>query len=204
MKRNNLVYSVTKWIARLVFSTLYRIETQREEDLPFQGALVILPKHQYWTDIPLVGLSFHFPLYFVAKRELFHFPGIRSYLRLLGGIPLDRERSIKTLNSFRSLLSRLRAGEKIVIFPEGTYVRNGVGPGKSRLLQMVLGFQSKLGRQISFIPVGIRYGERVRWRRDVEIRIGRALFAEKESDAITLTGQVMKEIGRLSQLPHHA
>ena len=201
MKRNNLVYSITKWIARLAFSTFYRIETEWEEGLPFQGALIILPKHQYWTDIPLVSLSFHFPLYFVAKRELFRFPGIRSYLHLLGGIPLDRERSIKTLNSFRCLLSRLRADEKIVIFPEGTYVRDEVGSGKSRLLRMILGFQSELNQQIPFIPVGIRYGERVRWRRGVEIRIGRALFAEKESDALPLTRRVMEEIGRLSCLP---
>ena len=199
--RSNLVYSITKWIARWVFSTLYRIETEWEGDVPFQGALIILPKHQYWTDIPLVSLSFHFPLYFVAKRELFRFPGIRSYLRLLGGIPLDRERSIKTLNSFKWLLSRLKAAEKIVIFPEGTYVRGAVGSGKSRLLRMILGFQSELNHPIPFVPVGIRYGERVRWRRGVEIRIGRALFAENESDALPLTQRVIEEIGRLSQLP---
>ncbi len=204
MGRNDLVYSITKWIARLVFSTLYRIETEWEESLSSQGALIILPKHQYWTDIPLVGLSFHFPLYFVAKRELFRFPGIRSYLRLLGGIPLERERSIKTLSSFRSLLSRIRAGEKIVIFPEGTYVRGAVGSGKSRLIRMILGFQSELNQQIPFVPVGIRYGERARWRRGVEIRIGRALFAEKESDALSLTRRMMEEIGRLSRLPHQA
>jgi 1-acyl-sn-glycerol-3-phosphate acyltransferase len=188
-------------MAGWVFPTLYRIETEWEEGLPLHGALIILPKHQYWTDIPLVSLSFRFPLYFIAKRELFRLPGIRSYLQLLGGIPLDREQSIKTLNSFRWLLSRLRAAEKIVIFPEGTYVRDAVGSGKSRLLRMILGFQSELNQQIPFIPVGIRYGQRARWRRVVEIRVGRALFAEKESEALHLTRRVMEEIGRLSQLP---
>ena len=202
MRRNDLIYSVTKRMAWLVFSALYRIETEWEGDLPYQGTLVILPKHQYWTDIPLVSLSFHFPLYFVAKRELFRFPGVRSYLRLLGGLPLDRERSIRTLNSFRCLVSRLRAAEKIVIFPEGTYVRGAVGSGKSRLLRMILKIQSDLNQPIPFIPVGIRYGERVRWRREVEIRVGRALFAERESDVLPLTRRVMEEIGRLSRLPH--
>jgi len=64
-----------------------------------------------------------------------------------------------------------------------------------------LGFQSELNHPIPFVPVGIRYGERVRWRRGVEIRIGRALFAENESDALPLTQRVIEEIGRLSQLP---
>jgi 1-acyl-sn-glycerol-3-phosphate acyltransferase len=195
---------VTKWIAQLVFSFFYRIETEREGVLPDHGPVIILPKHQYWTDIPIVSLAFKPLLYFVAKRELFEYPLIRNYLSLLGGIPVDRKQSIRTLDSFKTLLSLLRAGEKIVIFPEGTYFRNGVGSGKSRLLQMILRFQSELKHQIPFIPVGIRYGERKRWRKQVEIRIGHPLFAEKESDAISLSHRAMEEIGRLCRLPRCA
>ena len=201
MRRNSFVYSVTKRIAQFVFSIFYLIETERKEILPDEGPVIILPKHQYWTDIPIISIAFMPLLYFVAKRELFEYPLIRNYLFLLGGIPVDRQQSIRTLNSFRSLLSLLRAGEKIVIFPEGTYFRDGVGSGKSRLLQMILSFQDELKYRIPFVPVGIRYGERKGWRRRVEIRIGHPLFAEKESDAISLTHRVMEEIGRLCRLP---
>jgi len=201
MRRNSIVYSVTRWIAYVVFSIFYRIETEKEEALPDQGPVIILPKHQYWTDIPMISLVIRPLLHFVAKKELFEYPLVRNYLSLLGGIPVDRQQSIRTLNSFRFLLSLLRAGEKIVIFPEGTYFRDGVGSGKSRLLQMILSFQAELKYRIPFVPVGIRYGERVGWRRRVEIRIGHPLFAEKESDAISLIHRVMEEIGRLCQLP---
>lgn len=200
-KRSSFIYSVTKKLAQLVFSVFYRIEAERKEDFPDHGPAVILPKHQYWTDIPITSLAFNSLLYFVAKQELFRYPLIRNYLCLLGGIPIDRKQSVRTLDSFRTFLSLLRAGEKIVIFPEGTYFRDGVGSGKSRLLQMVLRFQSELNHQIPFVPVGIRYGERVGWRRQVEVRIGRPLFAEKESEAISLTHRVMEEIGRLCRLP---
>jgi 1-acyl-sn-glycerol-3-phosphate acyltransferase len=202
MKRSSFIYSVTRVIAQLVFSFFYQIETEREGVLPNHGPVIILPKHQYWTDIPIVSLSFKPLLYFVAKRELFEYPFIRNYLSLLGGIPVDRKHSIRTLDSFKTLLSLLRAGEKIVIFPEGTYFRNGVGSGKSRLLQMILRFQCELRHQIPFVPVGIRYGGRRRWRRQVEIRIGHPLFAENESDAISLTHRATEEIGRLCRLPH--
>ena len=201
MRRNSFIYSVTKGIAHIVFSFFYRIETEKEEVLPDQGPVIILPKHQYWTDIPMISLVIRPLLHFVAKRELFKYPVIRDYLSLLGGIPVDRQQTIHTLNSFRSLFSLLRAGEKIVIFPEGTYVRDGVGLGKNRLLQMILSFQTELKYKIPFVPVGIRYGERVGWRRRVEIRMGHPLFAEKESDAISLTHQVMEEISRLCRLP---
>ncbi len=191
---------MTKWIAYVVFSFFYRIETEIKEVLPDQGPVIILPKHQYWTDIPMISLVIRPLLHFVAKRELFKYPLIRNYLFLLGGIPVDRRQTIRTLKSFKYLFSLLRAGEKIVIFPEGTYVRDGVGSGKNRLLQMILSFQTELKYKIPFVPVGIRYGERVGWRRRVEIRMGHPLFAEKESDAISLAHRVMEEISRLSGL----
>ncbi len=163
--------------------------------------MIILPKHQYWTDVPIISLTFESLLYFVAKKELFEYPLIRSALFLLGGLPVDRKQSIRTLDSFKVLVSLLRDGEKIVIFPEGTYFRNGVGPGKSRLLQMILKFQSELGVPIPFVPVGIRYGERSGWRRRVEVCIGSPLFAERESDAIPLTHRAIEAISHLCRLP---
>jgi 1-acyl-sn-glycerol-3-phosphate acyltransferase len=204
MRRNPIIYSATKKVVRMVFSIFYRIETERKTSLPDHGPMIILPKHQYWTDIPIISLAFEPLLYFVAKKELFKYPLIRNYLSFLGGLPVDRKQSIRTLNSFKTLVSLLRAGEKIVIFPEGTYFRNGVGSGKSRLLQMILRFQSELGYPIPFIPVGIRYGERSGWRRRVEVCIGAPLFAERESDAIPLTYRAMEEISCLCRLPRCA
>jgi len=201
MKRSPIVYLLTRKIARLVLSFFYKIETEMRESLPEQGPVIILPKHQHWTDIPLVGLAFSSPLYFVAKKELFRYPLLRHYFTLGGGIPVDRERAIRTLDSFKKLLDLLKRKERIVIFPEGTYVRNVVGKGKSRLLQMILTFQEEYKIKIPFIPVGIRYGERKGWRRRVEICIGAPLFAEKRSEAISLTRRAMEEISRLCRLP---
>ncbi len=201
MKRNSFVYAVTKKIAQLVFSIFYRIEIEKKEILPDDGPVIILPKHQYWTDIPIISIVFKPLLYFVAKKELFNYPLVRNYLSLLGGVPVDRTQTVRTLDSFKMILSLIRTGEKIVIFPEGTYFRGSVGSGKSRLLQLILRFQTELDHGIPFVPVGIRYGGRSGWRRRVEIRIGPPLFAEKESDAVVLTGRVMEEIGQLSRLP---
>jgi len=201
MKRNAFVYTTTRKMAQWVFSILYRIETEKRTALPSHGPMIILPKHQYWTDIPIISLAFKPLLYFVAKKELFRYPLVREYLSLLGGLPVDRKQSIRTLDSFKVLVSLLRAGEQIVIFPEGKYVRNGVGSGKSRLLQMILKLQPELGYSIPFVPVGIRYGERSGWRRRIEVCVGSPLFAESESDAISLTHRVIEAISHLCRLP---
>lgn len=204
MKRNSLLYTVTRSLAQLVFRLVYQIQIERDTPPLTEGPAVILPKHQYWTDIPLVSISFRTPLSFVAKEELFRLPVIRSILRRLGGIPIDRQSSIRTLTSIRDLLSRLKREGIVVIFPEGTYVRNRVGTGKSRLLQMIVRFQSELKQRIPFIPVGMRYGNREVGRRRVEIRIGPPLFAEVESDIDDLIEKIMEEISRLSRLPRVA
>jgi 1-acyl-sn-glycerol-3-phosphate acyltransferase len=201
MKRNPFVYGVTKTIARWIFNIFYRIETEKETTLVHQGPMIILPKHQYWTDIPIISLAFEPLLYFVAKQELFKYPLVRDYLFFLGGLPVDRKQSIRSLDSFKSLAFLLRTGEKIVIFPEGTYCRSEAGSGKSRLLQMILRFQSEMGGPIPFVPVGIRYGKRSGWRRRVDVCIGSPLFGKGESDAVPLTRQAMEEIGRLCRLP---
>jgi 1-acyl-sn-glycerol-3-phosphate acyltransferase len=201
MRSSPFIYHVTRKIAQLVFAILYKIDIRIGGVLPDRGPVIILPKHQYWTDIPIVSLVFNPVLHFVAKRELFKYPLIRNYLVLLGGIPVDRKQTIRTLDSFKYLLSLLEAGEKIVIFPEGTYFREGVGSGKSRLLQMILRYQKESKQQIPFVPVGIRYGDRRGWRRQVEVCIGGPLFAEKESDAISLTDRVIEEIGHLCRMP---
>ncbi|MBP1695591.1 MAG: phospholipid/glycerol acyltransferase [Deltaproteobacteria bacterium] len=201
MKRNAFVYTTTRKMAQWVFSILYRIETEKRTALPSHGPMIILPKHQYWTDIPIISLAFKPLLYFVAKKELFRYPLVREYLSLLGGLPVDRKQSIRTLDSFKVLVSLLRAGEQIVIFPEGKYVRNGVGSGKSRLLQMILKLQPELGYSIPFVPVGIRYGERSGWRRRIEVCVGSPLFAESESDAISLTHRAIEAISHLCRLP---
>jgi len=201
MRKVSIAYPLTRGLAKFVFFFMYQVEIEREEPSPAVGPAVILPKHQFWTDIPLVSIAFDAPLSFIAKKELFRFPGVRSTLRRLGGIPIDREVSIRTLTSIRDLLLRLKEKERVVVFPEGTYVRNVVGTGKSRLIQMILGFQSELKQRIPFVPVGIRYGGRKVGRRRIEIRIGHSLFADQESDATDLTEKVMGEISRLSRLP---
>lgn len=200
-RQGPLVFQVTKQVTRRVFGAFYRIDLGREGGEPLHGPTVILPKHQYWTDIPFVSFAFESYLYFVAKKELFRYPLVRNFVSALGGIPVDREESIRTLDSFKRVLALLKAGESIVLFPEGTYVREGVGPGKSRLIRMILRSQPECNGRIAFVPVGIRYGKRAGWRRSVEVRVGRPLFADGESEATLLTDRVMEEIGRLCNLP---
>lgn len=203
--RRRLLYCFMKILVPCWCKCLYHLEVHGKKHIPQAGPTVIAPKHQYWTDIPLVALTFYnIQLHYIAKKELFRLPLVRSFLTILGGIPLDRGAPIKSLDSFRYLNQLLRRKEKIVIFPEGTYYRGRVGRGKSRLVKMILKFQeeAQLPDPIPFIPVGISY-QKMRFRQNVKIRIGAPLYARGESEAEDFTQNIMKKIALLSDLVPH-
>ena len=198
----NILYGFLKVIVPCWCKCMYHFEVHGKNHIPKQGPFIIVPKHQYWTDIPLISLAFYnIHLNYIAKKELFRLPLIRQFLITLGGIPLDRGSPIKTLDSFRHLNLLLRRKQKIVIFPEGTYYRGRMGKGKSRLIKMILKFQEEEqpANSIPFIPVGVIY-QKKRFRKRVKITIGKPLYEERASVAEQFTQKIISAIASLSDL----
>jgi len=191
--RHNWLYKFIKIIGHICFSLFYNLKIEGQENIPAQGPAIILPKHQFWTDIPLVGLSIPKPLNYIAKKELFVYPIVRHFLMALGGIPLDRMKPIKSLNSFRYIEKLLQAKEFIVLFPEGTYYPHIMGQGKHGLIQRLLYWQKK----ISFIPLGLKYAKNG-WPRKVAIKIGEPIYASADTESKEFTKIIIREIARLS------
>jgi len=187
----------------------YRLGIQGRENIPFSGPVIILPKHQRWTDIPLVGLAaLPRPCHYIAKRELFTMLGIRQIMTWLGGIPLDRQQPIKSRDSFRYVDSLLQRGEVIVLFPEGTYFPDTMGAGKYRLIEKMVALQEQLKEKYSrpfipFIPVGINYG-REGLRPSVQVMVGGPLYCSCSSQAAEFTKKIMKAIALLSGIQFKA
>ena len=65
----NMIYRITRITARLVLGMRYLIDIRGREHLPRDNAFVLLPKHQCWQDVPLVGLATPIFLTYVAKHE---------------------------------------------------------------------------------------------------------------------------------------
>jgi len=173
------------------------MEREGTDFLPQREGFILLPKHQRWEDIPLLALASPRPLTFVAKAELFNHPVKAWLIASLGGIPLNRARPMESRQSLRTVTGLLKRGEGVVVFPEGTYYRNRMGPGQPGLVRM-LGSRSA----VPFIPVGIHY-TRQGLRTRVLIRFGKPLYKEPGTSPQAFLDQAMTAIGRLSGL-HHA
>jgi 1-acyl-sn-glycerol-3-phosphate acyltransferase len=165
-----------------------------QENVHSAKSCVLLPKHQRWEDIPLLGLASPGPLYYVAKRELFTNRLSAWFMTSLGGIPLDRRRPLASRKSIHAVVGLLKIEAQVVIFPEGTYYRNCMGPGQAGLIRLI-----HTRAEAPFIPVGIRYS-RKGMRRRVDIRFGKAMAWEASIKPEAFLAAVMQEIKVLSGL----
>jgi 1-acyl-sn-glycerol-3-phosphate acyltransferase len=196
-----VVYRFCRGVLRYTWARLHPVQVEGLEHLPASGPAIICPKHQRWEDTIAVGVALTPPLYYIAKAELFVTPLQREFLRALGGVPVDRQNPRATLSSFRQLLPLLQQKAYIVLFPEGTYFRGKMGPGKHRLVQMILRLQEQTGmKPLPFVPVGLSYENSSRssgW--SVTVRVGKPLSAPGAKQAEPLTQAIMEKIARLCQ-----
>jgi 1-acyl-sn-glycerol-3-phosphate acyltransferase len=190
-------YMGLRWLTQQSFQRYFRLEVDGLEHWPKGQAAILCPKHQRWEDVPIVGLTFPRPLYYVAKVELFQSLASRKLCEALGGIPLDRQRPQATLSTFRTLHRILQRQEQIVLFPEGTYVPDEVGPGKHRFIQLLLRLQKHLPQAcLPFVPMGISYTPDPPGYQ-VSVRIGPELRAQGPSQAQNFTQEIMAAIDNL-------
>lgn len=194
--RNEYFFQVFKYLVRVVLMPFFRIETAGLENLPRDSAFILLCKHQRWEDIPLLGLATPRPIYYIAKYELFKNPLSNRFFSAMGGIPLNRQRPLESRRFLQTTIALLEKGEGVVIFPEGTYYRDKMGPGQIGMVKFVL---SRL--KLPFIPVGINYTTRARQQRvQVRMQFGQALQADPTLPADIFVHRMMKEIAALSGL----
>jgi 1-acyl-sn-glycerol-3-phosphate acyltransferase len=192
--RNEGFFRVIIILVRVLLWPFFRIEVGGLKNLPRDRAFILLSKHQRWEDIPLLSLATPRPLYYIAKYELFKNALSYRFFGALGGIPLNRQRPLESRRFLQAAIQLLEKGEGVVIFPEGTYYRNKMGPGQAGMVRFVL---SRL--KLAFIPVGINYATHG-WRTRVRINFGKAFHTDPTLAADTFVNRMMKEIAALSGL----
>jgi 1-acyl-sn-glycerol-3-phosphate acyltransferase len=191
-------YRLGRWLTRQTLGRFFTLRVEGLEHLPARGPAIICPKHQRWEDIPVIGTALPPPLSYIAKAELFRQPLVREVLGAWGGVPVDRQNPRATLSSFKRLLPLLTKGASLVLFPEGTYFVGRVGPGKYRLIQLLLKLQGQDGLGfLPFVPVGVAYEPRA-WGYTVHVRLGPPLVVPGPRQAKALTDALMARIAQLS------
>jgi lyso-ornithine lipid O-acyltransferase len=103
---------------------------------PASQAVLFVANHISWLDIPV--LSSITPLSFIAKQEVAGWPFISALAKLQRSVFVDRTRRSSVKETANAVIQRLDAGERVVLFAEGTSSDgNQVLPFKSSLFAVV-------------------------------------------------------------------
>lgn len=128
-------------IAKFIVS-FYRIKVDLkvECDLPKDGKFLLVSNHQSMLD-PIITIAKldKYDLVYIMKDGIMRLPFIGKVLYKGGFLPLDRQNNRKGLETILNAIGRLKRGNSVCVFPEGTrskdtYVRE-FKPGIFKVVQ---------------------------------------------------------------------
>ena len=115
-------------LARLLFRPeafpYARFRIEGVDNIPHQGPVLLAANHRSYFDVAAIGVvaaRLNRPVRFMAKREIFDAPVVGQLARALGGIMVDRES--RSSEPMRHATAALRAGELVIVLPQGTIPR---------------------------------------------------------------------------------
>ena len=97
-----------------------KLEITGLENLPEDETVIYMPNHQSDLDWPIIFRVVPGQYLFLAKQELFNAPVFGAYMKLQEYIPIERSNIRKSFKTYQTMITLIKSGNSIVIFPEGT------------------------------------------------------------------------------------
>lgn len=126
MNRTDRVWAIGRPTIGTAVELLTRLRVYGRERVPMDGGLVVACNHFSWIDPPVLGAAIPRTLYFMAKVEAHHVPGLGQLMRSFGAFSVRRGESDR--EAVRTMRQLIRDGHALGLFAEGTRQRSGV-PG---------------------------------------------------------------------------
>lgn len=120
-----------------LFKLIMDLKVEGAENLPSDGAVVLVANHVTNFDVFPMQLSIPRPIFFMAKSGLFKYPILETALRDLGAFPVYRGE--KDEWALRHAARILENGQTLGMFPEGTRSKGkGLGVAKTGSARLAL------------------------------------------------------------------
>lgn len=144
-----MFYAAARLILLLFFKLFYNLRVYGREKLPKDGGYILASNHMSFLDPPVVACAMKRQVNYMAREELFDIPLLGALIKCLRALPIKRD--FQDMRAVREAVRRLKNGEPILLFPEGT--RGGGG----EILDAKLGvsFIARLARS-PIVPVYLK------------------------------------------------
>ena len=120
-------YRFLRRICHVTFCAAWQVRVFGRRYEPASGAALYISNHQSFLDPVLVGLGLSRPVNYMARDSLFRFPLFKQLIESLNAFPVRRGHA--DVGALKEAMRRLRRGEQVLVFAEGTRTVDGrIGP----------------------------------------------------------------------------
>lgn len=164
-------YMRLRSIVAPIVALFNRIKVTGVENIPAEGGLLICANHIAKRDVVMIGLACTRQINFIAKKELFSIPVLRTILKGFGAVKIDRGNG--DVAAIKTSVRLLEEGHAVAIFPQG-HRYPGQNPGQTPRKNGAGLIAYRSGAPI--IPVCIKTKkQRYALFRDVEVIFGKPI-----------------------------
>jgi 1-acyl-sn-glycerol-3-phosphate acyltransferase len=118
---------IMRFIVWIVTHTAYRVQHKGLDNIPDEGAAVMVCNHISFVDALIISGSIRRPVRFVMYYKIFQWPVLSCVFRVAGAIPIAGRSEDPELyaKAFERISQALKEGELVCIFPEGKLTADG-------------------------------------------------------------------------------
>jgi len=111
-------------LIRMLLFLFYRHRWYNPRNVPDEGPVLLLSNHQSYLDLVLLGTGLgHRHFHSMARHTLFRNRFFAWLIRSLNAFEVDQSRG--DLKAMRTAIDRLKAGNCLLVFPEGSRTADG-------------------------------------------------------------------------------
>jgi 1-acyl-sn-glycerol-3-phosphate acyltransferase len=170
-----LIYAVLQVLIRVILRVFLRVEVEGRENIP-EGGFLVVSNHLSWTDTVFImyALPRSPPLHTMANEgTVFNTRFKRWLMPRVAVFPIRRNRGMLDEAAVEGVYELLNAGERVLIFPEGAYGKDG----QLRPLKDGVGyFAINSGKPL--LPVSLSGSSRLRPFGRVRVVIGKPFIPD--------------------------
>lgn len=117
------LFRFCRFLCWVVAKLYFRFEVIHKENVPQTGGAVLACNHVSFLDPPLSGIALKRETHFFARNSLMKNAFSKWFFHKLNCIPVDRDQL--DTKTFREVMKKIKSGELVVMFPEGTRSHTG-------------------------------------------------------------------------------
>jgi 1-acyl-sn-glycerol-3-phosphate acyltransferase len=110
----NIFYNLAKLLARMIFS----MRVIHPERMVESGPLLIAVNHSSFFDPPLAGICSRRGVFYLARKTLLKWPFFGPLFPAMNVIPVERDGN--DMSALREVIKKVKDGNAVLLFPEGT------------------------------------------------------------------------------------